>query len=159
MENGPQDVLIFEASSDSDADSLIKIAAKASNGKDFVQLFDYDAVINITHLLGAYVDATSTLKSGSAISKTARMEFLLFAAMTRQINEAIKTIGIKNQKRFVVFSTSKKSYAGIARLLKSVKKFNPDDIHVKNAAARYGIKYNGEIDAAVLQRMAISRLS
>jgi tRNA threonylcarbamoyladenosine modification (KEOPS) complex Cgi121 subunit len=130
-----------------------------SKGKNIVaQLFDYGAVINSTHLLGAYLNAVTAMDSGTCISNSVSMEMLLFAAMTKQISDAIDRIGIKSGDKFVFFSNDMKTYNKFKEALKTDSELKTTRSHELAAASRLRVKLNGSASESVLQAMAMARL-
>lgn len=123
-----------------------------------VQIFNPDYVIDRAHLEGAYLNAMSAFKSRTNISKSVATEMLLYAAMTRQINEAIKLVGAKSGRRFIFFASSKSAYAKVRELLASAKECKPSEKHASDTARMFGISPEKDLDVFVLQKIAVSRL-
>ena len=121
-----------------------------------VQVFDTDFIINKTHLLGAYLNAVMAFKERRNIAKSASMEMLLFAAMTTQIEDAIRIVGIKSPSGFVLFADKPGSYEKIRKFLTKEHDFLPTRKHIKDAASRFGILE--DYDKNILSKMALSRL-
>jgi tRNA threonylcarbamoyladenosine modification (KEOPS) complex Cgi121 subunit len=125
---------------------------------NIIQAFDYDSVINKTHLFAAYINALMAFGSHSNKAKSASMEMLLFAAMTDQIGTAIETVGARGNSRILIFANSEKGFDGIRDLLKEIKEFKPDAQHTAQALKKFGIKNTRSMDRSILQKMAMSRL-
>ncbi len=155
---GTNGVIVKSASSEINPAVLLARAASASSRKNFVQLFDRQVIINRLHVLGAYENACATHAAGDNISKSLVMEMLLFVAMTRQINEAVEMVGIKDNRDFLVFSNSKKSYDAFKGVLSKATDFNPLKSQSYSTAKKWGIRETDHLDERILQMMALSRL-
>ncbi len=125
-------------------------------GKSVVQLFDPKTIISREHILGAYMDAQLAFDERRNIAKSVAMEMLLFAAMTRQISDAIRVAGAKSSSDFVLFCSDQQAYTKISQLLERSSEFKPNGSHSAAAAKRLGLKTART--EAVLQGMALSRL-
>ena len=145
MEMFPEasECVVKVASSGLDKEELVRKIIALNEKGDVVQLFDPKQVRGGTHLVGAYVNALNAFNEKTSISKNVATEMLLFAAMTRQINDAIKKMGIKSTKDFVVFASSEEAYRKAKKLFTDEKKFVS--------------KNDGDTD--VLREMAVARLS
>ena len=154
-------VVIKEASSRLDLGELLEgISGMNRDSGSVVQLFNPRSVISRAHLAGAYADAVNAFDSKTNISKSVAMEMLLFAAMTRQISEAIAKAGIKSQRSFIVFANSKPAYGKARQLLSAAKEFRPAAAASLERARSLGIMCRDvrDLDMLVLQGMAVSRL-
>ncbi len=138
------------------AERYSKEVKRVDEGEKFLQLFDYDAVINEDHLIAAYMNAVNAFDEKSNIAKSIGMETMLFAAMTKQIGEAINMLGAKEGRPFVVFSNSAELYRRTAQMLIDIKDFEPNEKAQKSVALKYGIK--GDMKIGMLEKMACSRL-
>jgi tRNA threonylcarbamoyladenosine modification (KEOPS) complex Cgi121 subunit len=67
-----------------------------------VQLVDLDRVPGRRYLMLATVNAAMSFRSGRPIAKTLSMEILLFIAGEKQINVALKKIGVVPQTRRII---------------------------------------------------------
>lgn len=151
-------VIIKTASSALTLDQLMKEIGKTNRKNAFVQILDPKKIVNKTHLLGAYINAIAAIKNKSNISDNHAIEMLLFAAMSRQISDAITKVGAKSTKRFVVFASSNPAYAKINKFLKEEKDFNPNVAEQTKIAKGYGINQQKEMNQFLLQKIAMSRL-
>ena len=153
-------VVIKRASSNLELDELLSRIRNLSKGRNAVQVFDPDAVINTIHIKGAYINAAVSFQWHTNKARNIAVEMLLFMAMTDQVDMAIKVAGAKSNTDFIVFSNSIVLYKKIKPLLKHVHGFKPDSSHVKASLNRYNIKYafGKELTASILEKMAISRL-
>ncbi|MEM3827544.1 MAG: KEOPS complex subunit Cgi121 [Candidatus Micrarchaeaceae archaeon] len=157
---GLQKAVIKRASATVSIGMLVEEArTKYRDGKKgFVQFFDVSAIISRMHMLGAYANALSAFKEKSNASSSVQMEMLLFAAMTRQIGDAVKIAGAKTNEDFLLFATSDKAYRTIAdKIKKSEEPVFTRKEGIRNAQ-RYGINPSKDLDAAVLNAMALSGL-
>ncbi len=136
------DCVIRLASSDLSKEELVKKIIALNDAGHTVQLFDANNINSRLHILGAYVNARVSFQDKSNVSKTIATEMLLFASMTTQISEAIRKLGIKNTKKFIVFADCEESYSSARKLFKDVEEFRgfDDDIKVlrEMAEARLG---------------------
>jgi tRNA threonylcarbamoyladenosine modification (KEOPS) complex Cgi121 subunit len=138
---------------------LLDQVNKANKTKgNTVQVFDYNSVINKTHLFAAYINAIMSFDSHFNKAKNMPMEMLLFAAMTDQIGAAIEMVGAKNDSKIIMFANGKKGFDCIRNLLKDVRDFKPSVQHMQKALGKFGIKGARDTDRLILQKMAMSRL-
>ncbi|MGC8571817.1 MAG: KEOPS complex subunit Cgi121 [Candidatus Micrarchaeia archaeon] len=156
-----KNVKILRCSSNTKIDDIINVIN--SDMFECIQILDPNAVINSTHLIGAYANAINAFNEHINISKKLNIEFILFAAMKREINKAIEKIGAKSSKDFVLFAT-KKDYENkkIKSLLENSAEFSKTEEEQINTAKLYGIdniKNIKELNSFVLQKIAISRLT
>ncbi len=154
-----EDLIVKEASPKEGIAKLFDRMDQLNKTKgNTIQAFDYDGVINKTHLLAAYINALMAFGSHSNKAKSASMEMLLFAAMTDQIGTAIETVGAKENSKILMFANSEKGFDGMRDLLKEIKEFRPSAQHTAQALKKFGIKNTEDADRLVLQKMAMSRL-
>ena len=64
------------------------------------QIFDASIICGKRHIMGAWRHAKRAFKYGENISNSISMEVLLYVAATRQIDEAIKFAGAKNNGKY-----------------------------------------------------------
>ena|SRR5271157_3316244 len=150
--------VIKEAMPKTDVGSLVDSADGICRGACVVQVFDRKAVANKTHLLGAYLNAILAFKNHTNRSKSLGMEMLLFASLTDQINDAIKTAGAKAGSKVVVFASSDVAFSKIRPMLKDVADFNPSAAHQDQVLKRLRVSSEGNTCYRILQAMAVSRL-
>jgi len=129
---------------------------KRAGRSGVVQAFDADSVINRTHLVGAYLNAVAAFKEHRNIAKNMSMEMLLFAAMTTQIEDAIKLVGIKSTSNFILFANNQRAFEKVNEVLTGEKNFLPTKKHIKDAAVLFDI--HSDYDKNILSKMALSRL-
>jgi tRNA threonylcarbamoyladenosine modification (KEOPS) complex Cgi121 subunit len=153
-------VIIKRCSSRLSLDKLLALIGKANEGSHIVQIFDPGKVIGRIHLLGAYVNAVSAFDAGTNVSKSVGMEMLLFAAMTRQINDAIKRIGAKSNKDFILFACDDKAMAHVKDAILHSEEATFTQASTKSLMKSYGITVpkNGDADQFMLQKMTMSAL-
>ena len=102
-------------------DALVK---PVSTGESFMQLIVYDDNVTQEYIQAAYVNALASFEEHRNIAKSIGLEFLLYAAMTDQIDYAIKKMAPKQGKPFIIITND-------SELLKDVEKhcrlspFNP----------------------------------
>lgn len=77
-------------------------AVKCKTGNVCVQFFDASVVAGLEHLRFAALNALNAFKSKVNISSSLAIETLLYASAQRQIKEAIRLIGIKQETSRVV---------------------------------------------------------
>jgi tRNA threonylcarbamoyladenosine modification (KEOPS) complex Cgi121 subunit len=153
------DFIIKEASSKFRIEELLKITAEINETKgSTVQIFYPDMVIDEIHLAGAYTNAVAAFKSHKNISKSIATEMLLFAAMTRQINDAIELVGAKSNKKFILFASNSSAYNKAKKVLDHVKEYKVTEKHSMDTAKKFGIDAKKDLDLFVLQKMAVSGL-
>jgi tRNA threonylcarbamoyladenosine modification (KEOPS) complex Cgi121 subunit len=141
-----------------------------------LQLVDLDRVAGSRLLLLATVNALRSFGSKQPISKTLGMEMLLYISGSRQINEAVKLVGVTpTTKRIaaVAVGTSKEEINGsgelVSRLLNEERRDEIvdqwSDERLKNVCAVYDIGpkelqatlRKGEDSAKAIERLAIER--
>ncbi len=155
---GAENLIIRSCSSALGISQLVRILSKHQSKRVAIQLFDYGSIANRTHLVGAYINARLAVSGCRNMSKSLSMEMLLFAAMTKQITEAIERVGAKSPKRFVLFSNDVSAYREIKKYMKSDTEFKATRKHEISAVSRLGVKPNGSVSEALLQAMAVARL-
>jgi tRNA threonylcarbamoyladenosine modification (KEOPS) complex Cgi121 subunit len=144
---------------------IIKLAAseltipeliKRSDGiHGVIQFFDPSAIISPNHLEYAYLNAVYAFKGGTSTSKGLRIEMLLYAALTRQIGDAIKIVGAKSEKEILVFASDEMAFNCVKKFLKKIQEFKPDRNHASAASKLYGFKTVPK-DMSLRQWIAIS---
>jgi tRNA threonylcarbamoyladenosine modification (KEOPS) complex Cgi121 subunit len=141
-----------------------------------VQFVDLDKVPGSRFLFLATLNAMKSYHSPQRISKTLSMEILLFASANRQIDEAIRLVGMTpNTKKtaVVLVARSEKEASEAAGLLSQILKQNSTDALVDNWSAKrirnvlslFGIgskelkaaTRKNELKARVIERLAIER--
>lgn len=156
-----KDLVIKRASSKKDIDELLDMVRSSNDRKSVVQIFDSRRIAGRMHLIGAYANALIAFNNKTNRTKSKAMEMLLFAAMTDQIEDAIAFAGAKSSSDFVVFANRKGALSKL-RAIELDKDFNPTIQSLRKAAEAAGIKAGRkrkhEIEAMVLQKMAVSRL-
>ncbi len=157
MESGAECV-IKVCSSKLKLEELIKKINELNKGANIVQIFDKAMVINKIHIIGAYINSVESFTHGANIAKNPALELLLYAAMTRQINNAIKRIGAKSNKGFVLFCNSKASYITAKKLVSNESEFKPTHSESLKVAKKYGITQVNDLNQFILQKMALSRI-
>jgi tRNA threonylcarbamoyladenosine modification (KEOPS) complex Cgi121 subunit len=70
-----------------------EIKVKLSPAK--AQVFDADRIAGSPHLFFALLNALNAIKQGRSISKTLEIEVLLYASGQRQIDKAIRIVGVR----------------------------------------------------------------
>ncbi len=124
--------------------------------KACVQLFDEAEIACREQLIFAYINAVKIHERKEARSKSLAMEMLLCAARTSQIGDAIKKVGAKDGKPFIVFADSKKEYDRISGYLIKPADFNPTKKDVEARLRRIGIK-TGKVDD-LIQEIALGSM-
>lgn len=147
--------IILEASSDIEIKDLFGAIKRRSRGRT-IQIFDPSSIISRAHILGAYIDAILAFREGANLSKSRSMEMLLFVAMSRKIDEAIRVAGAKSSSRFVLFCDSRSSYDKVSELISRSSQFRVSREESLSAAKRLGIESTD--DKSVLEAMTLSRL-
>jgi tRNA threonylcarbamoyladenosine modification (KEOPS) complex Cgi121 subunit len=157
-----KDFIAKRASSKQDMNSLLDSVKKVNKNDTVVQIFNSKRIASRTHLIGAYANALIAFKNQTNKTKSTAMEMLLFAAMTDQIGDAIEIVGAKNPSDFVIFANKKDVLNKLNKQILLGSDFKPSAAALKNAAKAAGIKVEKkkvtEIEALILQKMAISRL-
>jgi len=155
-----KDFLIKVASSNASMEELLsKINSINKNKGTVVQIFDPGRIINKIHILGAYIDAEESFKGKTNISKSKSLEMLLFVAMTNQISEAIKTVGAKNSKEFILFANNRAAFNRLAPLISHSRDLARSKKLQAEIARGFGIYSKDSLIQFVLQKMTISRIS
>jgi tRNA threonylcarbamoyladenosine modification (KEOPS) complex Cgi121 subunit len=128
---------------------------KVSGSGGVIQLFDEEAIACREHLEFAYLNAVKSHERGESRTKSLSIEMLLCAAMTSQIGDAIKKVGARSGRPFIVFSDDGKAYAKIASYLVKPAEFDPDG---KTAArlVHLGIK-SGKVED-LIQEIALKAM-
>ncbi len=131
----------------------------AMNSKaSVVQVFNSSRVINGLHLQAAYANATNAFSEGTNISNKPYLEFLLFAAMTRQIHKATSMFEVESSKDFIIASNVPEAIRAAKRFAK-LSEFSVSREHELDAAKLFGIESDyAHLNRRILQKMAVSRL-
>lgn len=141
-----------------------------------VQFVDLDKVPGSRYLFLATLNALKSFHSHQPISKTLSMEILLFVSAKRQINEAIRLVGMTPSTKktaAVLVAGSEKEASGAAELLSQIMKQSSSDAlldhwsteRIKNVLSLYGIGSkelkatlrSNELRAQAIERLAIER--
>lgn len=122
-----------------------------------VQLFEAKAIACREHLEFAYLNALKLLERKEAKSKSLSMELLLCAAMTSQIGDAIKLVGAKSNKRFVVFADNKRAFEHLSQYLEGTAEFKPSKGETEARIKRLGIKSGTVQD--LIQEIALKSMN
>ncbi len=150
---------IKKASSAAKIDDILnEISGINKKGSGLIQIFNTDSVISRVHLLGAYADAAMAFKEKRNVSSTVAVEMLLYAAMTRQIGDAIKMMGAKSNRSFVLFASSQAALSKLKDTIKIQGDFNPTQTKSLEVAKRFEISQKEDLDDFVLQKMALALL-
>ena len=75
-----------------DPDSRVAVARTFGE----IQLLDARLVCGRDHLLAAYEHAERAMREGTNVAKTLAVEFVLYAAGERQISDAIRKVGVRD---------------------------------------------------------------
>jgi tRNA threonylcarbamoyladenosine modification (KEOPS) complex Cgi121 subunit len=114
-----------------------------SKGNIFITFIDYDKVPSFDYLRAAYINALMSFAEKRNTARNFGVEFMLFAAMTDQISEAIEKIAPKPGRPFVVVTNS-------VKLLKDAEK--------QCKLSELKPKSKGLDIAELLKKMSMSRL-
>jgi tRNA threonylcarbamoyladenosine modification (KEOPS) complex Cgi121 subunit len=153
-------IIIERGASKGSIEEILHEIRKIKKKGVVLQIFDSNSIANKTHLMGAYLNTLIAFKNSTNKTKTPAMEMLLFAAMTEQVDDAIRIAGAKRNDDFILFSNNAAALGGLKGLIKQRKEFRPSPAHVKGVMKRLGIKYGKgkSADTAILQRIATVRL-
>jgi len=160
MDLEANNVIVRTAASDLALDALLRKLRPLNTKNSIAQIFDQKIIVSEVHLLGSYVNAVLAFKNRTNKTKNLGMETLLFAAMTDQINQAIKIAGAKRSSVFVLLA-DKKSLKKLD-FLEIKSRFRKSAQDMEKSAESIGIKAKGnkkEINRLILQEMAVSRLT
>jgi tRNA threonylcarbamoyladenosine modification (KEOPS) complex Cgi121 subunit len=144
-----EDFRVVVASSKLEVDALLDRII----GVDCIQIFDERAIACREHLDFAYLNAVKIHERGESRSKSLAMEMLLCAAMTSQIGDAIKMVGAKSGRPFIVFADSEKAYSKISGCLIKPVEFNVEKKEKEARVRRLGIP-SGKVED-LLQEIAL----
>jgi len=112
-----------------DVDSVIK-NIEVKYPKVGVQLVDLDRVPGSQYLCAAILNALKSFNSRNPIARSLAMETLLFIAANRQINEAVKTVGVSKDTRrtaAIVISASAEESTAAGNFLSEILNLSCDD--------------------------------
>lgn len=138
-------------------EEFLAIARSLSAGGEVVQLFDPDSIIDKNHVVAAYLNSVVAFRDGVNRSKSPDTEMLLFAAMTKQISDAVRLVGAKTGEMALLFAT-KRSYARIMKYIRRERMFVVSKRHKIEAAAKFGISADVESDIYLPNRMSLIKL-
>ncbi|MGC8649103.1 MAG: KEOPS complex subunit Cgi121 [Candidatus Micrarchaeia archaeon] len=132
------------------------IANINNNNLNCVQVFNPEFVINRVHLIAAYINAVNAFEEKNNISQKLNLELLLYSAMTRQIEKAIKRIGANDNKNFILFSTVE-DYEKIRVYIDKEEEFSKSIKEQLDTAKKYNIIADKKnLDYLIIQALAIS---
>ncbi|MFQ5998827.1 MAG: KEOPS complex subunit Cgi121 [Candidatus Bathyarchaeia archaeon] len=83
-----------------------------------LQILDAGRIAGSRHMLYAWANALAAFKGGYNISRNIAVEFLLFASTRKQINEAIRCVGVSPRTRnllLVTFDSNSQEHATIVK--------------------------------------------
>ncbi len=149
--------VIKAAASGASVEEVLGFVELENSKKRLFQVFGYDSVMGEAHLKAAYVNTLLAFDDKSNIAKERHIEMLLFAAMTRQIGDAIRVCGIKSTRGFVAFSDNAESMRRFGKIAK-LARFAGTREHAMEAARRLGFRGRIPDEHEILARMAQSRL-
>lgn len=119
------------------------VTGSKSRGKEFVLLLDYIPEL-CDRLLPALINAKVRFAEGISRARSLQMETLLFAAGTMNASNAIRRCGIKDQKRFLAFSTSQVPFRKFA---------GKNKVHVvKELKMKIDLDVSGKVALAALSQ-------
>lgn len=150
-------LLLREVSLNVGLDSFLAAMRRAYTRGEIVQAFNPSSIVNRNHVLGACLNALISFREHTNVSRSVGTELLLFAAMTKQIGDAIKIVGARD-KNHVLLLASKRGYVHMKRYIAGEKEFEVSRMHEIRAARLLGIRGFEDIDLAVLNRMSAVRL-
>lgn len=149
---------VMQGSSALDPDMFLDRIMAMNSKSTMVQAFDGSMVINRLHLQAAYANAAETFSEGMNISDKLYIEFLLFAAMTRQIGAAASLFRIKDMGNFIIASDNAFGIDKVKRFAR-LSEFKPSREHELETAKAFGVESDyGHLNQRILQKMAVSRL-
>ena len=149
---------VLRGSSAMSPDALVNSIIGMNSGSTLIQVFNISKVINELHLQAAYANAIEAFSEGTNISKKLYIEFLLFAAMTRQIGTATRLFRIEDTKQFIVASNKSGALHAAMKFVK-LSKFRASSERELQVAKTFGIDSDyALLNRRILQKMAVSRL-
>ncbi|MCL5122427.1 MAG: hypothetical protein M1279_00445 [Candidatus Marsarchaeota archaeon] len=149
---------VLQGSSAMSPDALVNSIISMNSSSALIQVFDIGKVINELHLQAAYANAVEAFSEGTNISKKLYMEFLLFAAMTRQIGTATGLFRVEDTAQFVVASDSPDALDAARKFVK-LGEFRTSSERELQVAKTFGIDSDyARLNQRILQKMAVSRL-
>ena len=105
-----------------DPTNFLKAHRKFVSKGNFIQFFDAELIATWQHLYFAALNALLAFKDGNNISKTAQMETVLYSAAQRQIEKAIKTIGLKRKSSNVAILIAGEDPSSVKEILNAISK-------------------------------------
>ena len=103
-----------------DPTNFLKDLRKLVSKDTFVQFFDAELIATWQHLYFAALNALLAFKDGNNISKTVQMEIVLYSAAQRQIEKAIKAIGLKQKSSNVAIVIVGTAPSSVKELLHAI---------------------------------------
>ena len=152
--------------------------ARKEAGEAVVQFFDAKFIAGFEHLFFAVLNALTAFKNNLNISKSLAVEILLYAAAERQIRNAVKFLGVREETRdvaVVVLAESREKVIGVLDKLSSIihasqdesvleiddekfeairKLFNISDLEIEAELKRKGLEKEALKDL-VIERVAL----
>jgi len=136
----------------SNIDSFVQKLLEFSKEENLVvQAFDATAIYNIDHLISASAHAKRAFDQGTNATNSLALEILLYAAGERQIQKAIKKIGVRKGKQRIAFLfTDEKNQK---------RNRHPDDIIIKRLLHTFHLTLDNTVlqgDRTTLKRFGIT---
>lgn len=152
--------------------------ARKEAGEAVVQFFDAKFIAGPEHLFFAVLNALTAFKNNLNISKSLAVEILLYAAAERQIRNAVKFLGVREETRdvaVVVLAESREKVIGVLDKLSRIihasqdesvleiddekfeairKLFNISDLEIEAELERKGLEKEALKDL-VIERVAL----
>jgi KEOPS complex subunit Cgi121 len=133
-------------------DSFVQKLLEFSKKENLVvQAFDATAIYNTDHLISATTHAKRAFDQGTNATNSLALEILLYAAGDRQIQKAIKKIGVRKGKQRIAFLFTDE---------KSQKKHRqPDDTVIKRLLQTFHLTLDKTVlqgDRTTLKRFGIT---
>ncbi|MCL5122830.1 MAG: hypothetical protein M1279_02580 [Candidatus Marsarchaeota archaeon] len=149
---------VLQGSSAMSPEELVNSIIGMNSSSTLIQVFNIGKVINELHLQAAYANAIEAFSEGTNISKKLYIEFLLFAAMTRQIGTATRLFRIEDTKQFIVASNKSGALHAAMKFVK-LSEFRASSERELQVAKTFGIDSDyALLNRRILQKMAVSRL-
>jgi len=106
-----------------DSEELIRKIRKEKPSDVEIQFFNAEFVATWEHLYFAVLNALTAFKNKKSISKSVAMETMLYASAQRQIQKAMKLLGIKSDSSEIVVVTIGGNLEGVKSALTIVSKY------------------------------------
>ncbi|MEM3030290.1 MAG: KEOPS complex subunit Cgi121 [Candidatus Micrarchaeia archaeon] len=156
-------VIVCASTAFASAEELLRELRRVSKARRAVlQAFDPGAVLSARHVVFSFFQAFKAFEAGRAFSRSLANEWLLRAAATRSMEEAIKRIGVKDPARIVLGIAGKRPNAKSILAALGAKKIvfpKPTPKKISHIERLFGVRAAARsLEELLLEKIALLEL-